>query len=196
MKGSTTLLWTVAALTLGAVQFASAQEPDARHGFWAALGLGYGANSLSCSGGCDFNSEAKGGATTVALKMGGTPKSTLRLGGEVNLWVKDVSGVTESVGNISAVAYLYPSPRSGFFVKGGVGLASFQLSQGNSTASADGPGFLAGLGYDIRLSRKIALTPVANVYYGHDGDLKDGSNVVIPGIKHTIVDFGVSVQYN
>ena len=196
MKRSSKLFWTVAALALCAAQVASAQEPEPRHGFWAALGLGYGANSLSCSGDCAFNDQAKGSAATVALKMGGTPKSTLRLGGEVNLWVKDVSGVTESVGNISAVAYLYPSPRSGFFVKGGVGLASFQLSQNNSTASADGPGFLAGLGYDIRLSRKIALTPIANVYFGSDGDLKDGSTVVIPGIKHTIVDFGLSVQYN
>lgn len=194
MKRLTKLLWIVPALC--AAQLASAQEPYERHGFWAALGLGYGANSLSCSSGCSFNSDAKGGGATIALKMGGTPKPTLRVGGEVNLWVKDVNGMTESVGNISGVVYLYPSARSGFFLKGGVGLASFQLSQGNSTVSADGPGLLAGLGYDIRLSRKLALTPIANVYFGHDGDLKDGSSVVIPGIKHTIFDFGLSVQYN
>ena len=33
-------------------------------------------------------------------------------------------------------------------------------------------------------------------YFGRDGDLKDGSTVVIPGIRHAIVDFGLSVQYN
>jgi hypothetical protein len=192
------VLWTlVGALTLGVAQLASAQEPRTRHGFWGAFGLGYGANSLSCSGGCTFNSDAKGGGVTASIKMGGTPKSSVRLGGEVNVWVKDVgSGVTETVGNISAAVYLYPGLRSGFFVKGGVGLGSFQLSQGSSSVSADGIGLLAGLGYDIRLSNKVSLSPIANFYFGRDGDLKDGSTVVIPGIKHAIVDFGLSVQYN
>src|SRR3989449_7378890 len=141
--------------------------------------LGYGSNSLSCSGGCTFNSGSRGGGPTASIKLGGTPKPSVRLGGEVNVWVKDVgSGVTETVGNVSAAVYLYPSPRSGFFVKGGVGLASFQLSQGSSSVSADGIGLLAGLGYDIRLSNKVSLSPIANVYFGRDGDLKDGSTVV------------------
>jgi len=187
----------VGALTLCAAAVASAQEPRTRHGFWGAFGLGYGSNSLSCSGGCTFNSNSKGGGPTASIKLGGTPKPSVRLGGEVNVWVKDVgSGVTETVGNVSAAVYLYPSPRSGFFVKGGVGLASFQLSQGNSSVSADGIGLLAGLGYDIRLSNKVSLSPIANLYFGHEGDLKDGSTVVIPGIKHAIVDFGLSLQYN
>jgi len=195
---TTRAFWAlVGTLTLSAAQLGSAQEPRTRHGFWGAFGLGYGANSLSCSGGCTFNSDAKGGGVTASIKLGGTPKPSVRLGGEVNVWVKDVgSGVTETVGNISAAVYLYPAPRRGFFVKGGVGLASFQLSQGNSSVSADGLGFLAGLGYDIRLSNKVSLSPIANIYFGRDGDLKDGSTVVIPGIKHAIVDFGLSLQYN
>jgi len=196
MTRPTTLL--IAALTLGAAQLATAQAqaPPARHGFWGAFGLGYGNNGLTCISGCSFNSTAKGGGLTVALKLGGTPSPRVRLGGEVNLWTKDQNGVTESVGNVSAAVYFYPSPRSGFFLKGGVGVGSFQLSQGGSSASADGIGFLTGLGYDIRLSNKVSLSPIANFYYGHDGDLKDGSTVVIPGIKHAIVDFGLSVQYN
>jgi len=175
---------------------ATAQQPPTRSGFWAALGLGYGANTLTCSNGCSFSSDAKGGAVTASLKMGGTPKASLRLGGEVNLWLKDLAGVTEAVGNVSAAAYFYPAPRSGLFLKGGVGLSSFELSQGNSSASAEGVGFLMGLGYDIRLSRKVSLTPLTNFYFGRDGDLKDGSTVVIPGIRHAIIDVGLSVQYN
>jgi len=191
------VLWAlVGALTVCAAAVASAQEPRTRRGFWGAFGLGYGANGLSCSGGCSFNSGAKGGGLTAALKLGGTPSPRVRVGGEVNLWTKDMNGVTETVGNISGAVYLYPAARSGFFVKGGVGVASFQLSQGSSTASADGIGFLTGLGYDIRVSNKVSLSPIANFYFGHDGDLKDGSTVVIPGIKHAIFDVGLSVQYN
>ena len=148
----------VGTLTLSAVQLASAQEPATRHGFWGAFGLGYGSNSLSCSGGCTFNSGSRGGGPTASIKLGGTPKPSVRLGGEVNVWVKDVGS--------------------------------------GSSVSADGIGLLAGLGYDIRLSNKVSLSPIANVYFGRDGDLKDGSTVVIPGIKHTIVDFGLSLQYN
>src|SRR5438045_124497 len=89
--------------------------------------------AVDLGGGCAYNSGAKGGGLTAALKLGGTPSPRVRLGGEVNVWTKDMNGVTESVGNISAAAYLYPTARSGFFVKGGVGVASFQLSQGSST---------------------------------------------------------------
>lgn len=190
-------LWALfGALTLGVAQLAPAQAPAARHGFWGAFGLGYGANGLTCSGGCSFNSDAKGGGLTVALKLGGTPSPRMRLGGEVNLWTKDHSGVTESVGNVSVAVYLYPTARSGFFVKGGVGGGSFQLTQGSSSTAANGFGFVTGLGYDIRVGSKVSLSPIANFYFGKDGDLRDGSTVVIPGIKHAIVDVGLSVQYN
>lgn len=157
---------------------AAAQQP--RQGFWAALGLGYGANSMT-----NVSPDYKGGATTASLKLGGTPKSNLRVGGEVNVWTKDINGVTESVGNISGAIYVYPAAGSGFFVKGGVGVASFQLSQGSSTASTNGVGLLAGLGYDMRLGGKWSLSPVTNFYWGHEGTF-----------RHAIIDVGLSVQYN
>jgi len=185
LKFPRAVLAFLAALILWQAAPATAQQPT-RQGFWAAFGLGYGANSMTCGSGCTVLSDAKGGSVTASIKMGGTPSQKLRLGGEVNLWVKDLSsGVTESVGNVSAAAYFYPSPRSGFFVKGGVGVASLQLSQCNSTGSTNGIGFLAGLGYDIRVGRKVALSPVSNFYFGHEGDF-----------QHAIVDFGLSIQYN
>src|SRR2546421_148144 len=89
-----------------------------------------------------------------------------------------------------------PAARHGFFEKCGDGGAIFELSQGSSSTSANGFGFVTGLGYDIRVGSKVSLSPIANFYFGRDGDLRDGSTVVIPGIKHAIVDFGLSVQYN
>ncbi len=131
MSRATNLLRALPALVAGIMVCgagaATAQQPQTRSGFLAALGLGYGADMLTCSGGCSFNSDSKGGSGTISLKLGGTPKSTLRLGGEVNLWVKDVAGVTEAVGNIPGAVYLYPIPRSGFLLKASVGVASFEL---------------------------------------------------------------------
>jgi hypothetical protein len=175
----------VAGLILWQAETASAQQRRTREGFWAAFGLGYGANSMTCGANCSVNPDAKGGGLTLSVKMGGTPSSRLRLGGEVNLWTKDLHGVTESVGNISGAVYFYPAALGGFFVKGGVGVASLQLTQGTSTASTSGVGFLAGLGYDIRVSEKVSLSPISNFYWGHEGDF-----------RHAIVDVGLSVEYN
>jgi len=187
MRAAFRLLNALSVLMLsGAV--AAAQRPT-REGFWGAIAFGYGHADLTASPA--FADSARGGSVAVDMKLGGTLSPTVRLGGEVNVWVNDVGGLTESVGNFSAAAYFYPAPRSGFFVKGGVGLASFQLSQGNASSTTTGFGLLGGVGYDIRLGGKVSLTPVANFYWGHDGDMAP-----FTGIQHKIFDVGLGVQYN
>jgi hypothetical protein len=191
MRAATRHLMAVGILTLASGAAAAAQRnPVTREGFWGAISFGYGHSSLTASNG-SFADSAQGGGVAVDLKLGGTLSPTVRLGGEVNVWTKSVSGLTENVGNVSAAIYLYPTPRSGFFVKGGAGLASYQVSQGNTTSTTSGFGLLGGIGYDIRLGGKVSLTPVANFFWGHDGDLSP-----ITGIKHTIFDIGLGVQYN
>ena len=177
-------------IVCGAGVAAAQQRAITREGFWAAIGIGYGHNSLTSSNGT-FADSAQGGSVTAYIKLGGTLSPSVRLGGEVNLWVKDVGGLTQSVGNFSGALYFYPAPTSGFFVKGGVGLASYQVSQGNTSSTASGVGLLGGIGYDIHLGGKVSLTPVANFYWGHDGDLSP-----ISGIQHKIFDFALGVQYN
>src|SRR2546423_13369395 len=108
------VLWAlVGALTVCAAAVASAQEPRTRRGFWGAFGLGYGANGLSCSGGCSFNSRAKRGGLTAALKLGGTPSPRGRVGGGGDLWAKDMNGGTGTGGDISGGRDLDPAARSG-----------------------------------------------------------------------------------
>jgi len=180
---------------LGVVAFAggrraTAQHPVTREGFWGAIGFGYGHNSLTASN-ATFADSAQGGGVAFFFKAGGTVSPSLRVGGEGNLWLKDVSGLTETVGNVSAALYFYPAPRSGFFLKGGVGLASYELSQGNASSTTTGFGLVAGLGYDIHLGGKVSLVPVANFYWGHDGDMSP-----VPGIQHKIYDVGLGIQYN
>ena len=182
MRAVAQLVAVVGLLAVGALGSAQAQRAQTREGFWIGFGFGYGSSSLSCGSGCSFTSDSKGGGGAGYLKMGGTLSPKVLLGGEVNGWVKDVSGTTEEVGNVSAALYLYPAPASGFFVKGGVGFASYMLRNGGSSVSASGFGLLAGLGYDIRVGRKISLTPTGNFYFGSDGDLKDGGTVLIPTV--------------
>lgn len=136
-------------------------RPQTREGFFIGFGLGWG--SLGCS---DCSGERESGFSGY-LKLGGTVNEKLLLGFESNGWVKDQNGVTLSQGNASAVAYVYPTPDSGFFVKGGFGLSTLDLSvSGFGNASDTGFGVIAGLGYDARVGTNFSLTPYGNFVYG------------------------------
>ncbi len=195
MRAVTRFLKGVGVLVLCGAGTVSAQHPQTREGFWIGFGFGGGSAHLSCGSGCAFYDNFKGGGPTGYVKLGGTLSQSVLLGGEVNAWVKDVSGSTETVGNVSAALYLYPQPKSGFFLKGGVGYSTYEISDGG-TATGNGFGLLAGLGYDIRVGRNISITPTGNFYFGSDGDVSDNGVTVIPSVKHTIVDLGLGITFH
>lgn len=120
------------------------------------------------------------------------------LGGHIVSWTKSANGVDEIGGNVTAAAYFYPMERSGFFLKGGAGIAYFSTSPSNSGAGADGAavGFTIGLGYDLRVGRNISLTPVGNLLYGSVGDLQLNGGTVLRGWKQTIIEFGLDVTFH
>ena len=124
MRSVTRVIAGLAVLIGATVGAAWAQHPQVREGFWIGFGFGYGHSSLSCGSGCSFTDASKGGGGAGFIKLGGTLSPRVLLGGEVNAWVKDVSGTTEEVGNVSAALYYYPAAASGFFLKGGAGFAS------------------------------------------------------------------------
>src|SRR5204862_245882 len=85
-------------LALLASSAGAAQHPQTRDGFWIGLGGGWGDAVLSCSPNCFFDRSAKGGGVTGFVKLGATVRPDVLLGVELNAWVKDVSGSTESGG--------------------------------------------------------------------------------------------------
>jgi hypothetical protein len=178
-------------MTLAAT-VAAAQHPQVRQGFWIGFGFGYGSSNVSCDG-CGSSSRESGGAGFV--KLGGTLSDKVLLGGEINAWTKSSGGLTAELGNVSFAGYLYPQPKSGFFVKGGVGFASTRLHN-SGTASATGFGFVVGLGYDIRVGTNISITPVGNFYFGSDGDLKESGTTLETGWKHNVYDFGLGITFH
>jgi hypothetical protein len=130
------------------------------------------------------------------LKLGTAVSQNLLLGVEANGWRKRSSGVTENLGNVSAVAYLYPWARGGLFVKGGGGLSTYIASGPGPDLTGTGWGLIAGVGYDLRVARNISLTPVANIYYGHLGSLVLGGNPVESGWQQNIVDVGLGITFH
>jgi hypothetical protein len=133
---------------------ASAQQTQTRQGFWIGGGLGYG--SLGCDG-CD-----RIGAPSGYLKLGGTLRNNILLGVETNGWTKSELGARLTMGNVSGAVYWYPMPTNGMFVKAGAGYSVLD----DSFNSTSGFGLLGGVGYDVRVSRNLSVTPVANWFRG------------------------------
>jgi len=147
---------------------ASAQSnPQTRKGFW--ISFGFGAGSLSCD---DCGDDRETG-TNVNLRMGGTLSQKLILGGEMNFWTKTEGDVSLSTGHIGPVILFYPSANGGFFLKGGLGMASTTIELGQFSIDEQGVGLTLGLGYDARVGKNFALTP----YFDILSSSYDGGNI-------------------
>jgi outer membrane protein with beta-barrel domain len=171
-----------ALLALALATTASAQQAQTRQGIWFGGGLGYGSLGTSCDGCADVDRE--GGVSGYA-KVGGTLRQNILLGVELNGWTKDEGGATVTMGNLSGAAYWYPMPTQGLFIKAGAGYSDLRVSSGGISASDGGFGLLGGLGYDIRASRNLSITPVANYFRGSfDGGSADVLQIGIGVTAH------------
>lgn len=134
-------------------------NPQTREGFF--ISFGFGAGSLGCDD-CDDEDERLTGIN-VYLRLGGTLSQRLLIGGEVNGWSKTENDVTLTVSNIGPVLQFYPSAGGGFYLKGGLGLASASLDVGAVEFEDSGIGVTLGLGWDARVGRNFALTPYLDI---------------------------------
>jgi hypothetical protein len=147
----------LAALAAGSL---AAQDAPQRKGFWIGFGLGPG---LNLSHGLDDKSLWGGNGY---LRLGGTTKANLLLGGEAIGWTVDYKDVTLSRGNAHFVVMWYPNVRSGFYLKGGVGGASISRAKtsGNTETRTTKGGFGTGLGmgYELKIGRNLYLVPATD----------------------------------
>lgn len=187
----------VLVLALGAAGRVQAQGAQAHQGFWIGFGLGYGSADISCDG---CGSGDRQGGTVMSLAMGGTLNQQLLLGGELNGWGKWGSAVDDGgliLGNTSFVAYYYPGATSGFFIKGGVGLASYvSIDSSGTTTSGNGFGGLVGVGYDIPLGAKTSLTPMADFRFGSIGTIKNDAASFPVGLDQNLIEVGLGLTWH
>ena len=167
-------------VTAAAAAPAAAQHPQTRTGFWISGGPSLGSLDLACDG-CETDRET---GLTLLLAMGGTVGPRLLVGGELEGWGKEIEGVDLTVGHVSGVVYWYPGATSGFFVKGGAGVAVYSVDAGPLGDEEDsGLGLHAGLGYDVRVGRNLSITPAAGLFWA---DLGGGdANVIHVGVSVT-----------
>ncbi len=159
-----------------------AQQGPTRRGFWIGFGYGWESLSLSC-GGCRGD---RFGAASGYFKVGGTAGAHLLLGGEIdaNGWTKQDTATTWRAANVSFTAYYYPKAAGNLFLKGGVGVATYEEVGADSRA---GLGLIFGIGFDLRARHNVSITPVANYNWGKVGALATSR------IRQSILQLAVGV---
>lgn len=190
-----------AAILLGAllagVERCPAQETEseilgADLDFFIGLDAGGGLASPVCAS-CQENGPQAGTTGSVFIGFGNGRDLLIGLqpsiwAGEWGMWQSpDLSDPSQGEvvrANFMAFASWYPSRRPGWNLRGGAGWSLFRASnrftpplkdlRGNDLVSqviAEGPGLMAGGGFDFRVARKLFLTFTLSYFYGHLGTL-------------------------
>ena len=164
-----------------------AQSADAE-GVWWSLGVGVGWNRLGCDL-CDGDRDF-GPAGRVAF--GGVVRPGFLLGIEGNGWTfsDDDEDSREKAGSITGVAYLFPDPTRGFFVKGGVGYVGYWVEDFNYDAIA----LQFGVGYSFPVYRDFVISNSLNLVASSFGSLKNDEDTISDEVSQSLIQFGISIQ--
>lgn len=192
MRAAPRPVWILPLALLG-VGPLQAQHPQLREGFWIAFGPGYASSHFTCTG---CSGDTRGGGS-FDVRLGGTLRPDLLLGGDISAWRHSENGVTETFGTAALAGYFYPMAGSGLFVNGGVGVSTAHFDAGGTTSYGTGIGFLFGAGYDIRIGRNISITPGLQFQYAPVGNIKlPSGSTVFAGLAQTLIGGGLEVTFH
>ena len=150
-----------------------AQAPKRGGGLWFDAGVGYGYLRLTC---VTCSAVVAGRGLAVTVSTGFTPARNVLLGLQAQSWSSTGSSSRQRVRSLLAVAQWYPWPATGFFMRAGTGIVRGPVAPqaaGTQPASAQGigVGFAVGVGYDVKVSRRLGLTVQAATHISALGDL-------------------------
>ena len=126
-----------------------------------------------------------------ALRLGGTPSPSVRLGAELMGWSGDNGPTTERTVGLLATAQFYPSKRAGFYLKGGLGYgwSSVDFNDGSRSPTETGFLFNVGAGYEFALTPHVAIAPLVDFYQGvcpRAGDQTITERIAFFGVSLTV----------
>ena len=166
-------------LGLSACAITGPQRPH-RTGLWGEIAGGAGRMRMTCSE-CTDPIQAPGGAAQT--RIGGTLSDQVMLGAESAIFTDEAFGATLGDSNavvaqletVGVVVLWFPW-RAGFFLKGGVSLAQGRFTIDNGALPPDsiehtGVGMSFGVGWDVPISRRFAITGNAGTYVTAIGDI-------------------------
>jgi hypothetical protein len=140
---------------------------DSRQGFWYGGGIGAGAGSMRCSVCAD--EEERG--TAVHARLGTTVTRSLLFGVEGTGWQRGIEGGNRRLLAASGGVWWYPSPRHGYYVKGGVGVSRWRASEENEAVVSQALALNVGAGYEVRVNPVLSIVPYLNLLGSSSGAL-------------------------
>ena len=177
-----------------AAQDAGSQPAPARpQGWWASLGVDFSAMRFACQDCADEQPVYESAAGQVAF--GKSIGNRVALGVEVaTAWPKGPPGRAVTT-TVSGMARWYPSD-SPLHVKFGVGIARGRITLASGAEGyqkiRNGVAISFGTGYDIRVGKSVAITPMFGWYMGAIGDVTTPT-VSIRNVSWNRWTFGVGV---
>jgi opacity protein-like surface antigen len=139
--------------------------PSLRGGFYVAGGLGAGRESYKFSDESSYSDALT--KPTLLLRLGGTPDSYVRVGGEVFGWRAKGSDGDETFTTVMGTVQFYPLRDGGLFLKAGGGWAESAIDFFNGARTSEtGFGWSVGAGYELQLSRNLAIGPSVELFQG------------------------------
>jgi opacity protein-like surface antigen len=142
-------------------------EPAVRGGFFLQGGLGAGREQYKFSDETEFTEPLT--KPTLTLRLGGTPDEHARVGLELFGWAAETDEGDESFGAVLGTIQFYPLRNAGLWLKAGGGYAESRvdfLDPDFFDATETGFAWTVGAGYEIQLSRAIAIGPSVELYQG------------------------------
>jgi hypothetical protein len=144
-----------------------ASAADARRGFWYGGGVGAGAGSMRCS--VCANEGDRG--TAAYLRFGTTVTRAVLLGVEGTGWQRRADEGTRRLVALSGAAWWYPSPRHGYYVKGGVGVSRWRAWEADDAVVSQALAISVGAGYEVRVNPVLSVVPFVTILGSASGAL-------------------------
>lgn len=172
------LLMALVAVTPAMAQTESPVTTGHPQGWWGSFGAGISGLRFSCKD-CSESQpvyEAPAGVIAFGRSIG----AKVAFGVELGAALPTADDRRVAATTLSGMARWYPS-QAPFFLKFGVGLsrARLTLTADGQTQSAvrNGTGIAFGAGYDFRLGRAVALTPLVGWYMNAIGEISVGDTL-------------------
>jgi len=193
---------TVALLALLCMVGEASAQAAVRNGFWLEFGTGTGTVRNTCAG-CANVTVAYG--PTNHLRVGRTLTPRVLVGLELFAMQSSelvlgpgAAPVDAENGSLAPIVIWYVGD-SGFFLKGGAGLASgtftVQSTPGEPvTTERTGSGLTFGVGFDIALMRWFALTANLGTYVTAIGDVRV-DDTVVDDVIATVYEAGIGFTF-
>jgi hypothetical protein len=123
---------------------------------WGGLGFGYG--SLGCAN-CDERFDGFSGLGMI----GGTISDVVRIGGGGSFFNRTESNAEVEINSGLFIVQVFPG-RGDFYLQGGAGFASADLTLFDEVYTDEGAAYQVGVGYSANLGSrgKWAIVPFAN----------------------------------